>query len=249
MNRFGVGWVAALTWASFMGCGGNTNDAVDGRESEHPGSGGSRSKPAEPNDGSGGDKVGTDGGDAGSGEAGTASGGSSAGCPGDAPLPRDVVEATERCLDRELPVTDPLLLDGASFVLPEGLCPEIPWDESREQLADGDQYSASRATSLRTLHLRRQGDELELVSSMSTSSAPIVQRTPLARTSLGFSAANLSVCNAAFRDFEEEVDTLSYEIPLAHLAFVPGKKAGTFEALFGARLDVDERTIVLTGQA
>ncbi len=108
-----------------MACGGNTNDASGAPEKESPGagSGGSRSKPAQPDDGSGGDKVGTGGHSAGSGgESGDSGLPEPDGEGGDGPV-GDVVAETEKGIDPALAITDPALLGGKSFVLPKGLVP------------------------------------------------------------------------------------------------------------------------------
>jgi hypothetical protein len=237
MKLIGVGLVTAFAW--LVGCGGNTAHFSNQVEQEGPGTGNDGGTGAVPaGTGSGGNAGAGPDGDGAVGSGGAAGGGP-VGSGGDAGSPPvdPVVGPTEQGLDPDHVITDPALLDGKSFVLPEGLCAQNEqWDD----------YSRNEA-SLRNLHVIRQGDELELVSSTPTDTSPLIQRTTLEPASLGFRATHLVVCTATNYDFEDTYKVASYEAPLAHLAFVPGQKAGTVEVKLGVWLDVDEETVVLTG--
>ncbi len=237
MKSIGVGLVVAL--GSLVACGGNSahfsNQGEDKNESGAlpPGAGSA----GDAGTGAGGDLVVGSGGAAGAGHVGY--GGDAGGPPVDL-----VVGPTEQGLDPDDVITDPALLDGQSFVLPSGLCPQ---KSPAPKWSNNEGYSPSEATSLRNLHVERHGDDLELVSSTPTQTSPVIQRIPLEPTSLGFRVTELVVCTATVYDFEDTYEIASYAAPLAHLVFVPGDGSGTTEVVLGAWLDVDGKTVVRTG--
>jgi hypothetical protein len=235
MERSGLG-LGALALAALLGCGKSAGDtAIDEFNPGTSGTGGSVASA------SGGDDV--SGGESGIVSGGGGSGGDSGGdedsprgCLEGELLPEDVVAAIERCIDPEEVVSDLEVLDGSSFVLQGSLCLEA-WD------SEGFDKS-----SLSTLHFRRVGDELELVSALPTSAAPIVQRSTLERTSVGFAATELIVCNETAYDWEDTYEVLTCEAPAVHLVFVPGTTPGELELVLAARLESEGATVVLGGK-
>ncbi len=84
------------------------------------------------------------------------------------------------------------------------------------------------------------------LSSLPTDTEPAVQRTKLVPTSSGFGATNVLVCAYTVKHYEDD-EIVGYETPSRSPRLRSRRRAGDSRSRVRARIEIDRETVVLTG--